>query len=225
MPTKAFVITLPDEHSQQQAKILQLSASIDIEIFPATTEKDVVKEFKERRIQWNYPWTTGVLDIQTGLFKSPYQTRVPQKRMACFMSHYRLWEIALKEPLFIFEQDAIFTRPFDEEEVTNSSFDIVSLNDPRGATRRAAAYHELIFGDKIVEAPSIDDDRIPQGLPGNSAYYITPDGAWKLKKLVERYGAWPNDAIMCKQLMRKKLGCLGNYATSLQKDHDSTTTK
>lgn len=29
MPTKAFVITLPDEHSQQQAKILQLSASID----------------------------------------------------------------------------------------------------------------------------------------------------------------------------------------------------
>ena len=57
--------------------------------------------------------------------------------MACFMSHYRLWEKALKEPIFVFEQDAIFVRPFSEVEVANTGFDIVSLNDPRGATRRA----------------------------------------------------------------------------------------
>ena len=216
MPTKAYVITLPDEASQEQAKALQASANIDIEIFPATTEEDVVKEFKARRIKWNYPWSTGVLDIQTGLFKSPYETKVPQRRMACFMSHYRLWEKALKEPIFVFEQDAIFVRPFSEVEVANTGFDIVSLNDPRGATRRAQAYHELIREHVVTEAPWLDDQRIPQGLPGNSAYYITPDGAQKLHKLVERYGAWPNDAIMCKQLMRKKLGCLGNYVTSLQ---------
>lgn len=224
MPTKAYVITLPDEASQQQAKALQASASIDIEIFPATTEKDVVKEFQERRIKWNYPWSTGVLDIQTGLFKSPYETKVPQRRMACFMSHYRLWEKALKEPLFVFEQDAIFTRSFSEAEVAKTKFDVVSLNDPRGATRRAQVYHELISEHVVSEVPWLDDQRIPQGLPGNSAYYITPEGAWKLKKLVDQYGAWPNDAIMCKQLMRK-LGCLGNYATSLQENHESTTTQ
>ena len=50
--------------------------------------------------------------------------------------------------------------------------------------------------------PTIDDLTIPQGLPGNSAYIIKPSGAKKMLDLVKEFGAWPNDALMCKQLIQ-----------------------
>ena len=48
--------------------------------------------------------------------------------------------------------------------------------------------------------PWVAPENIPQGLPGHSAYVITP---WAAKDIIEkqdRIGWWPNDAIMCRQL-------------------------
>jgi GR25 family glycosyltransferase involved in LPS biosynthesis len=61
----------------------------------------------------------------------------------------------------------------------------------------------------------IDDDKIPQGLAGNSAYIIKPEGARRLLELVKEYGLWPNDAIMCRQLI-SKLGITKTYYTKVQ---------
>jgi GR25 family glycosyltransferase involved in LPS biosynthesis len=38
-------------------------------------------------------------------------------------------------------------------------------------------------------------------LAGNSAYVIKPHAAQQLIDLVDSIGAWPNDAIMCRQLI------------------------
>ena len=233
---RAFVITLSDNpESFQQADALIDSSNhfgneFTVEKFIATTADNVVETFLEEKIQWNYPWTKEVLDLATGLKKTPYETADPKKRMACFMSHYRLWKKCVEdnEALIVLEHDALFIRKLDIDLQRETSYDVVSLNDPRGATRKAAVYHELIqinrYDKHVVTVPWIDDYNTPQGLPGNSAYYITPRGAEKLLSLVKEYGAWPNDALMCRQLMPKMLGCLKNYATTIQRKFKSTTT-
>jgi len=230
--TRAYVITLSDNKSSfEQADILIDSSAhyhnrFVIEKNKATTSDEVVAEFLSENIKWNYPWSKQHLDIQTGLIKTAYETADPKKRMACFMSHYKLWKkcAETQEDLLIFEHDAKFIRPFDVEEVKNTKFSVISLNDPRGATRRSGVYHELLMGKGVTEVPWIDDQNVPQGLPGNSAYYLKPEGASRLLKLVSDFGAWPNDAIMCKQLMMGKLGCLSKYATVVQRTQPSTTT-
>ena len=233
---RAFVITLSDNpESFEQADVLIDSSNhfgneFTVEKFIATTADNVVETFLEEKIQWNYPWTKEVLDLATGLRKTPYETADPKKRMACFMSHYRLWKRCVEdnEALIVLEHDALFIRKLDIDLHRDTSYDVVSLNDPKGATRKAALYDELIqinrYDKHVVTVPWIDDYNTPQGLPGNSAYYITPRGAEKLLSLVKEYGAWPNDALMCRQLMPKMLGCLKNYATTIQRKFKSTTT-
>ena len=63
--------------------------------------------------------------------------------------------------------------------------------------------------------PTIDEYYIPQGLAGNSAYIIKPEAARQLIDLVKIHGLWPNDAIMCKQLI-KKMGVSKNFYTKIQ---------
>ena len=232
---KAKVITLSNNKDSFEAADRLIDSSnhhknvFTIDKYIATTSENVVEEFKKHSVKWNYPWTDGHLDMQSGLYKTAYETADPKKRMACFMSHYRLWKQCAEkhEDYMIFEHDALFTRRLDLNELDiDGKFNIVSLNDPRGATRLSGVYHEMLQrGTNIVPCPYVDNNKqTPQGLPGNSAYYITPIGARTLIELVRHFGAWPNDAIMCNQLMPRMLGCLSHYATAIQKT-TSTTTK
>lgn len=231
--TKAFVITLLDnEESVRQADRLIYSSSFykndfEIEKFEATTPDKVVVEMMGYRLKWNYPWSQPVNDIQSGLYKSPYETADPNKRIACFLSHYKLWKQCAEsdEPILIFEHDALFNRRLELGPLFESKYSCISLNDPHGCTRKSSVYRELVVAKNgIVPVPVIDDLRIPQGLPGNSAYLIKPKAAKKLLSLVQEYGAWPNDAIMCRQLMPSMLGCLHPFVTTVQ-PNISTTTK
>ena len=77
--------------------------------------------------------------------------------------------------------------------------------------------------DQFQQVPWVDDDRkIPQGLAGNSAYMIKPAGARKLLQLVKEYGAWPNDAIMCRQLL-PNIGVTRKFYTKVQGLRSTTT--
>ncbi len=152
------------------------------------------------------------------------------KRVACFLSHYWLWlEVAESdEPRIILEEDALFVKPLDLDILESTKFDIVGLNDPRGATRKSGVFHDKVespsnLGYNIIPVPSVDNQNVPQGLAGNSAYFIRPEGAKTLVRLVKEHGAWPNDAIMCKQLMPKQLGVTTIYYTRVQGTKSKTT--
>lgn len=228
----AYVITMKDNVLSNECAdklIMSRSGNFDGEItkFDAILPDRVISLMTLHNLKWNYPMSEPVLDMQTGMWKHPYKTAVTEKRIACFLSHYLLWQQCAKgkEGMFIFEHDAIFINKVDVRLLNAHSADIISLNDPRGATRRAAQYHTAVQNSKhaIVSVPKIDVDEVPQGLPGNSAYFIKPEGAVKLLRLVNEYGAWPNDAIMCRQLMPRKLGVLRNYATKVQGVASTTT--
>jgi len=197
-----------------------------IEKFDAVTADLAEIVFRGNGIKWTYPWEGEAIDFATGLVKRAYPTTYPKRRMACFASHYLLWYKCFKEdvPLLVLEHDALFVHKFDPQPILDSKYDIVGINNPLMATRRAKKFYDIVKENKedIQPVPSIDEWNIPQGLAGNSAYIIKPNGAEELIMAVEKYGAWPNDAIMCKQIINN-MGVTRRFYTKVQGLPSTTT--
>jgi len=224
---KAYIITLTtNTKSMEAAKRCIKSANIPITIFDAVDEMNAERIMREEGIVWKYPWQGEQMDFKAGLRKTAYKTAQPLRRVACFLSHYLLWKNCANQnqPFMILEHDAIFIKPFDETAFMKAECGIISLNDPRGATRMAHDYHDKLQSkpQTIQRVPTIDDLMVPQGLPGNSAYIIKPSGAKKMLDLVKEYGAWPNDALMCKQLYQG-LAASKIYYTKVQGTPSTTS--
>ena len=207
------------------------AVNTNIEFFNAVTPNEVDELMSGLRIEWKYPWTGEVNDIKSGLTLRAYQTADPKKRMACFLSHYCLWEKTIKsgEPMLILEHDAMFIskKPIPFDDILDSGFEIIGINEPFGATRLSQVFHENVQKEHfckndVVRAPLIDDIKVPQGIAGNSAYIITPKGAYTMIKLTREHGAWPNDALMCRQLIFG-LGVTKTYYTKIQRIRSTTT--
>jgi hypothetical protein len=56
-------------------------------------------------------------------------------------------------------------------------------------------------GDGVWPKTQVFNTNRPDGLAGNSAYVLKPRAALHLMELVRWLGVWPNDAIMCRQLV------------------------
>lgn len=197
-----------------------------IEKFDAVTADLADIVFKGNGIKWNYPWEGETTDLATGLVKRAYPTTYKERRMACFASHYLLWYKCFKEdvPLLVLEHDALFVHKFDPQPILDSKYNIVGINNPLMATRRAKKFYDIVKSKKeeLQPIPDIDSFDVPQGLAGNSAYIIKPKGAEELIMAVEKNGAWPNDAIMCKQLI-PNMGVTRRFYTKVQGLPSTTT--
>ena len=197
-----------------------------VKSFDAFTPEDVDENMRVRGIKWNYPWKGS--DTYFGLNRHSYVTKNPKARIACAMSHYFLWEKCAAEgndeTFLILEHDAKFIRKLDINWMGN--FDILGINNPLGATRKANLFQAKVQANlaEYQDVPWIDDKKVPQGIAGNSAYLMTPRGARKMIGLVDQHGLWPNDALMCSQLV-DALGVTRTYYTTVQKGITSTTTR
>ena len=226
-------------------KLCQSSTAVgnmfDPEPFSATYPEQVPEQMARFKLTWNYPWQGTETDLHTGLKKSAYPTTNKNNRIACALSHYRLWAqcVHSNEPMLIMEHDAYFMDRLKGYYaiLDDNRWDIIGINEPRGNTRKAQVFHQKVYeavdpehseasyvNDKIdiVPVPTIDSFDIPQGLAGNSAYIIKPNGAANLLLAVNKYGLWPNDAIMCKQLI-PRMAVTKYHFTDTQKWIVSTT--
>lgn len=196
-----------------------------IERFDAITPDQVDEELRQLDIKWNYPWEGELIDFASGLTKSAYKTANPKARIACALSHYGLWTICSckSEPFMILEHDAYFINQIDFN-IDKIKYDILGLNNPLGTTRKSRVFYDKIHEDTRAyqPVPWIDDLKIPQGLAGNSAYIIKPKAAQELIKLVDMLGLWPNDAIMCRQLV-PNMGVSKKHYTHIQHLKSTTT--
>ena len=197
-----------------------------IEKFSASVPKFTDSHMRYLNLEWTYPWDSEKIDLKSGLTLKPYPTAVREKRIACFLSHYRLWEKCINddEPILILEHDAYFEKKLDPQYIIDSEYDIIGINDPRGATRKSKEYYDKVTSSvkPIIPVPRIDSFNVPQGLAGNSAYIIKPSGAKQLIDATKKYGAWPNDALMCYQLI-DKLGVTNKFYTRVQGVRSTTT--
>lgn len=228
---KHYAIVIKDsevsEHGFRQLNQSSMKVKNDftIERFNAVVPSQVDDLLLKYDIQWNYPWNGEVIDFASGLTKKAYPTANPKARIAAALSHYTLWNecAILNQPFLILEHDAYFVNKIDFDP-SETSHHVIGINNPLGATRKSRAFHELVLKNinKFQPVPTIDEPNVPQGLAGNSAYIIKPAGAERLIDLVKEYGLWPNDAIMCKQLMLK-LGVTRKFYTNLQNLRSTTT--
>ena len=168
-----------------------------------------------------------LIKLKSGLIKSAYTTADPRKRISCFVSHWYLWQkcVKLDEMILILEHDSRFIKKLPADSTfARADFDIIGINDPSMATRKSKLYHDMILErvDFFQPVPRIDEFNIPQGLAGNSAYVIKPAGAKLMLELSQEYGMWPNDALMCYQLV-PKLGVTRNFYTRIQGLRSTTT--
>jgi len=201
------------------------------EIFEATIAENAEDHMSKLLLEWNYPWEGVVTDLKTGLKKSAYPTQNRLNRIACAISHYRLWAVCVKtdKPMLIMEHDAIFIQKLRYDNLLEDKhYNIIGINNPIGNTRKSHEFHKILQqsvdreNTGIVPVPTIDNFDIPQGLAGNSAYIIKPKGARMCIKAASEHGLWPNDALMCKQLI-PHMGVTKAYYTNTQRVVSTTT--
>ena len=209
---KAFAIVVPDNKTSM-AGFQELNDSYDkyghndgLQMHEAISVDKVEMIAAGNGLNWNYPWEGKVSDLKSGLIKSAYTTADPRKRISCFVSHWYLWQkcVKLDEMILILEHDSRFIKKLPADSTfARADFDIIGINDPSMATRKSKLYHDMILErvDFFQPVPRIDEFNIPQGLAGNSAYVIKPAGAKLMLELSQEYGMWPNDALMCYQLI------------------------
>tara|TARA_R110002096_G_scaffold69149_9_gene166457 strand:- start:7128 stop:7811 length:684 start_codon:yes stop_codon:yes gene_type:complete len=223
----AYIIALPEQDTKILIDSIRgTSTNVVPIVFDATTPATLQNTTYPK---WNWPITEAGYCFTSGLYKKPYPAKDPLRVEACFVSHYRLWKICalLDESIIILEADALFTRNLDTQKLDDSGYDVVGLNDPAGATRRSHVFHEQVSANlgfsKIPEVNNEYEERSPQGLAGNSAYYITPYGARKMLAMADEFGSWPNDALMCKELLNRSIGVVYPYFTKVQNIKSTTT--
>jgi GR25 family glycosyltransferase involved in LPS biosynthesis len=195
----AYVITLRGhEYSERVAarciKTGKDIGGIDVQRFDAVGAEDAARVMR----CYGFKWTWG--EGGAGLTHHSYGGDV-NARIGCAMSHYVLWETCAysDNPIIILEHDSVFIRPFKEFEFDG----ICQINDPDGATPRGKWWHDKMVerGDGVWPKTQVFNTNRPDGLAGNSAYVLKPRAALHLMELVRWLGVWPNDAIMCRQLV------------------------
>ena len=237
MPITCKVITMTDNEvslgafTKLQDSSYRVGNDFRPEIFEATIAENAEDHLSKLLLEWNYPWEGVVTDLKTGLKKSAYPTQNRLNRIACAISHYRLWAVCVKtdKPMLIMEHDAIFIQRLRYDNLLEDNhYNIIGINNPIGNTRKSHEFHKILQqsvdreNTGIVPVPTIDNFDIPQGLAGNSAYIIKPKGARMCIKAASEHGLWPNDALMCKQLI-PHMGVTKAYYTNTQRVVSTTT--
>jgi hypothetical protein len=207
---KAFVITLKDnEYSNQVAdRCIQSAATFGlvVEKYIGVDKKHAKQLMSACGLKWTWAKDNTANDICpiSGLKQFPYIAADIRAKIGCSMSHYLLWKkcVELDEPILILEHDAVFLRELPDFDFKG----ICQINDPEGATRKGHWWSQRMikrggFGAFEKTWVTTENERdIPDGLAGNSAYVIRPWAAQELINAFHKYGVWPNDATMCKQL-------------------------
>lgn len=232
-----FYAIVIDGHSESERGYEELCKSsrdhgneFDIQRFSAVTPEFNAYIMDQEEIEWNYPWDKRSKDQHTGLLKHPYKTKNPEAKISCALSHYLLWKMCKEEnePFFIFEHDSIFIRKLDNIDLLmRSDFEIIGINSPIGATRRASLFATMVQNDRrgIQPVPKIDTPDVPQGIAGGSAYLMKPNkGATVALNAVNRHGLWHNDALLCYQVVGDDiLGVSRTWYTTINKSIETTT--
>ena len=192
----------------------------DIKLYLHEWQDGLLDSWGNPRYTWPVVPQQDGIDFSTGLYKRHYKAKDVRKVIAAAISHMRLWAACYynDRPFIILEHDARFIRHMKSSYFLDQRDDkapqlphsgmwfngVCSLNDPRGATRRAVYYHEQMVKMSgcrpVIPVNQPGEPPLPEGLPGNSAYIIAPEAAKQLLDKAAQIGIWPNDALMCRQL-------------------------
>jgi len=165
---KAFVITIKDHVGSNQCaeRCIKSASNIEITKFDATTPENVHELFEQEGLNPN-----RFID----------QYSVQENAMACFMSHYRLWQLAteLNEDVIIFEHDAVI----HDDILFGSNNGCISFGKP--------SYGKYNTPKNLGVNPL----QSKQYFPGAHAYLVSPQRAKQLVAKAKTHAA-PTDLFL-----------------------------
>lgn len=171
---KSFIICLPEIPSSLKTASAMLEKfkefNMDAELFEGTMGHIAVEKFKKENRSIHPIGLKGVtLDLES---KEALKGSSPGVK-GCFDSHYRLWQkcVELDEPILIFEDDILLTRPYIDVEWDEVL--VVALGHPKKSVRWL----------HLLESPSDEPKALnykSPTMPGCCGYAIKPDAAQKL---------------------------------------------
>jgi len=217
---KAYVITL-EGHAYSEAcaeRCIRSAQGIEVQRFNAISAGDAIDVAESHDLRWT--WRDAGNCPITGLRFHRYGGGLG--RVGCALSHFLLWQMCAEtEVTLILEHDAVFVRPFGLPEFES----ICQVNDPSGATPSGDWWSEQMAkrGPGVFPKTHVLQHPRPDGLAGNSAYLIKPHAAQHMVDLARRVGLWPNDALMCRQLV-PGLQELYPFLTRVEQSQSTTCT-
>lgn len=166
---------------QQQLKMLNISH----QRIEATTTDDLTDEEYEK---WANDW----------------QRKLRRTEVACFLSHYRVWQHIVKEkkPFLVLEDDALLSQHLPEalKVIENEQF-----IDYDHITFETRGRKKLIAKQSTLNTEHFSLHKLFLDKTGAAAYLLSPDGAKKLLDEVDNKGAGLADALLCHTKALKKL--------------------
>lgn len=218
---KAYIIGNNNDNRSVTAMAACISsATFPVKMFQQVSAEDITEK---ELSQYTYP-LEGETKTVDNLKLVGYRCSDVKKKIACTLSHLRLWKkcVELNEEIMILEHDALFVRSFKPFKWDGG---VLGLNNPLGATRLSKVFYAKAEAseDGVSDCPFVDEQNVPQGLAGNSAYIIKAAFAERLINKVEEVGIWPNDALMCNQLFPNELKIITPFYTKVQGGISTTT--
>lgn len=222
MGIKGYVITINTPYSKKSAKAcIDSSQNVNIIHFRGVEPSSLPSVMLREGVMWTWK-NDNQIHHNTGLRMVKYATANMKNRVGCFFSHYFLWKKCMDEgkPILILEHDARFLRPLPDIDWEGACM----INDPSLCTPRGEWWANKIKekGEGVHNKTVVFDDSRPDGLAGNSAYLLKPKAAEELVQKVSEIGAWPNDALMCRQFF-PWLQELYPFVTTIGANNESTT--
>ena len=173
---KNFIIHLSKiKESTNTANLLKTKLEdfgAEVELFEGTYGNDAVK-LMEQECRTVHPWGIKGPDVPMDSSHSSFEKVTRPGVKGCFYSHYRLWQkcVELDEPIIIWEDDIVLTRPFlpvEWEDVL-----ILALGH-QSKSERYMHFLEQPFG----EPAAVKYQQV--SMPGCCGYAIKPHAALKL---------------------------------------------
>lgn len=182
----ALVINLTSATARWEFQKKQLEMlNITHQRIEATTTDDLTNEEYEK---WANHW----------------QRKLRRTEVACFLSHYRVWQKIVKEKraFLVLEDDALLSKHLPEalrflENDQSITYDHITF-ETRGRKK-------LIAKQSILESEYFSLHTLFLDKTGAAAYLLTPSGAKKLLDEVDKKGAALADALLCHTKALKKL--------------------
>lgn len=197
-----------------------------ISVFKSPGIKTARNEMEKHNLKWTWANnnTQETICPLSGLVQRPYTGANIEAKIGCFMGHFLLWKecVSTNTQMLILEHDSIFISPLPKNDYV-----LCQINNPAGATRLGCWWSDEIKNRGIhgihskTEIPS--NKNVPDGLAGNSAYIISPKAAEQLLNLAYHYGVWPNDALMCRQLLPNMLQELYPFVTEVNQQRSTSS--
>lgn len=173
------VITMKEEEFEKTSKALADAGFRNISRLEAVNGKAMKSTISGDRTVITY---RAEYEIDHAEYREAHSSMPSWGGVGCYLSHVKAWEEAMKTPhgLFVFEADAIPAGPDAYEETKKVLLQFVAAHSGKPPDLLFIGGNGYPKTEDVQGVPSVK--RLLSRMFGTEGYYVSPEGAQKLRK-------------------------------------------